>query len=157
MLAGDGQTSTQLTASGSAPSGPICEYRLAVEPLGYFLYWDAATREPLSEPGPGVETWMEVRCPGSPVEFRWVPAPEAVVACDGLGTPYPVGANSYEQGPCGYTYTTVTDVGVREVTATANWSVRLVTSTGIDRMLDPVARSTSFPYRVYEITTVIEG
>ena len=49
------------------------------------------------------------------------------------------------------------DAGIRQVTATANWSVQLTTSTGRNEMLDPVTASTTFDYEVYEIVTVVEG
>ena len=80
-----------------------------------------------------------------------------VVECGGLGTPYPAGSATYEQGPCGYTYTRIGDEGVRQVTATASWSVQLTTSTGRNEMLDSVTSSTTFDYEVYEIVTVVEG
>lgn len=244
-----GTISTQLTASGSPPSGPACNYSVAQYIVVLDLnengvlgdpgerttsYRDIATRQYVSGPGPGVEVFMERTCADGSTGLGWVRSPEAVdinvliaaayervsaqvpnptvnisprpevgvpaqlgiwlaiddpgqlnvvaqvgmvwasvtasltsltwdmgngasVACDGLGTPYPIGADTYEQGPCGYTYTRVSDVGLQTVTVTANWSVRLITSTGRDEALDPVTSSTSFDYDIYEIVTVIEG
>jgi len=89
--------------------------------------------------------------------MTWAMGNGDVVECVGLGTPYPEGSGTYDQGPCGYTYTQVGDAGIRQVTATANWSVQLTTSTGRNEMLDPVTASTTFDYEVYEIVTVVEG
>ena len=89
--------------------------------------------------------------------MTWAMGNGDVVECVGLGTPYPEGSGTYDQGPCGYTYTQVGDAGMRQVTATANWSVQLTTSTGRNEMLDPVTASTTFDYEVYEIVTVVEG
>lgn len=125
-------------------------------------------------PGPGVEMFAIERCPpgGSSTGARWVPTGPAVdieaarltgmswdlgngdaIECAGLGTAYPIGSNQIEQGPCGYTYTRVSDVGTRQVTATAHYSVQLTTSTGRNEVLDPVAASDTFDYLVYEIVT----
>ena len=79
------------------------------------------------------------------------------VECAGLGTPYPQGSGTYEQGPCGYTYTQVGDAGVRRVSAIGHWEVQLITSDGVNRMLDPIDRTYEFDYEVYEIVTVVEG
>jgi hypothetical protein len=80
-----------------------------------------------------------------------------VVECEGLGTSYPAGSDTYEQGPCGYTYTRLGDAGVRRVSAVGRWQVQLVTSDGDDRALDPIERTLEFDYQVYEIVTVVEG
>jgi hypothetical protein len=80
-----------------------------------------------------------------------------VVECAGLGTPYPEGSGTYEQGPCGYTYTRPGDAGVQRVSAVGHWQVQLITSDGVNRLLDPIDRNFEFDYEVYEIVTVVEG
>lgn len=79
-----------------------------------------------------------------------------VVECDGLGTPYPVGSNIVDEGPCGYTYRLPSDIGVRRVTVSGRWSVQLTTFDGRDELLDPGISTTGFDYRVYEIVAVGE-
>jgi hypothetical protein len=91
------------------------------------------------------------------VGMTWDMGNGDAVECTGLGTPYPEGSGTYEQGPCGYTYTRVGDAGVRRVSAVGHWEVQLVTSDGVDQHLDPIDRSFEFDYEVYEIVTVVEG
>jgi hypothetical protein len=79
-----------------------------------------------------------------------------VIECAGTGTPYLRGTGTYEQGPCGYTYTRRGDAGVQRVSAVGHWQVQLITSDGVNRMLDPIDRSYQFDYEVYEIVTVVE-
>jgi hypothetical protein len=80
-----------------------------------------------------------------------------VVECPGLGVPYPVGSNTFEQGPCGYTYTEQPPIDGYTVTVTGHWEVRLVTSDGVNQMLDPIEMPYSFAYDVDEIVTVGEA
>jgi hypothetical protein len=80
-----------------------------------------------------------------------------VVQCAGLGMPYPVGSNTFEQGPCGYTYTEQPPIDGYTVTVTGHWEVQLVTSDGVNQMLDPIETPYSFPYDVDEIVTVGEA
>ena len=80
-----------------------------------------------------------------------------VVVCDGLGVPYPTGANTFEQGPCGYTFTEQPPADGYIVTVTGHWEVQLVTSDGVNQMLDPIDMPYSFPYDVNEIVTVGEA
>jgi hypothetical protein len=80
-----------------------------------------------------------------------------VIECDGVGTPYPLGSGTYEQGPCGYTYTRPGDAGTHRINAVGHWQVQLITSDGENRMLDPIDRTFEFDYAVYEIVTVVEG
>jgi hypothetical protein len=79
-----------------------------------------------------------------------------VVECAGLGTPYPEGSGTYEQGPCGYTYTRVGEAEVHRVSAVGHWQVQLITSDGANQALDPIERTFEFDYEVYEIVTVVE-
>ena len=80
-----------------------------------------------------------------------------VVVCDGLGVPYPTGANTFEQGPCGYTYTERPPVDGYTVTVTGHWEVHLATSDGVNQPLDPIDMPYAFPYDVDEIVTVGEA
>ena len=80
-----------------------------------------------------------------------------VVECVGAGTPYPMGSGTYEQGPCGYTYTRPGDAGIHRISAVGHWQVQLITSDGENRMLDPIDRTFEFDYAVYEIVTVVEA
>ena len=91
------------------------------------------------------------------VSVTWQMGNGDSVDCDGLGTPYPDGSDTYEQGPCGYTYTRPGDAGVRRVSAVGHWQVQLVTSDGENRQLDPIERAHEFDYEVYEVVTVVEA
>ena len=106
----------------------------------------------LAEVGP---VWASVTARFS--GMRWDMGNGDVVECAGLGTPYPEGSGTYEQGPCGYTYTKVGDAGVHRVSAVGHWEVQLITSDGVNQMLDPIDRTYEFDYEVYEIVTVVEG
>lgn len=77
------------------------------------------------------------------------------VECAGLGTPI-VDLDTDEQGPCGYTYRRTADVGIRQITVTAVWSVELVTSFSGPTMLDPATSQRTFDYEVFEIQAVGE-
>jgi hypothetical protein len=77
-----------------------------------------------------------------------------VVDCSGIGVPYPEGANTFDQGPCGYTYTEQPPPDGYTITVTGGWSVQLQTSDGTSNALEPVAMAHSFAYDVNEIVTV---
>jgi hypothetical protein len=85
------------------------------------------------------------------------------VECQGLGTPI-VNVNTADQGPCGYTYRwpsapkfTGTDDLAYHTSVTGHWVITYATSTGSRGSLAPIARTTSFTYRVREIQTVRVG
>lgn len=76
------------------------------------------------------------------------------VSCDGFGTPIPASRlNDTAEGPCGYTYEQVGDVGPTTLTATSTWSVTWRLSDGSTGAQPDVVVSTQIPYRVYEIQT----
>lgn len=80
-----------------------------------------------------------------------------VVNCDGLGVPYPEGSNQIAEGPCGYTYTERPPAAGYTVTATGHWEAHLLTSDGVDQMLDPIDMEFEFAYDVDEIITTGVG
>ena len=80
-----------------------------------------------------------------------------VVNCDGLGVPYPDGSNQIAEGPCGYTYTERPPSGGYTVIATGHWEAHLLTSDGVDQMLDPIDMEFEFAYDVGEIITTGVG
>lgn len=80
-----------------------------------------------------------------------------VVECSGLGTPYPEGSNQIAQGPCGFTYTAQPPPDGYTVSATGHWEVQLITSDGVDQMLDTIDMTYDFAYDVDEIVTVGEA
>lgn len=88
---------------------------------------------------------------------RWDMGNGDAVDCAGVGEPYPhnLEPTDYRQGPCGYTYEYVADLGFRQVTSTTHWDVQLETSDGVNEPLTSIDRSTSFDYEIYEIVTVI--
>ena len=77
-----------------------------------------------------------------------------VVDCAGTGVPYPEGADTFEQGPCGYTYTEQPPPDGYTITATGHWSVHLQTSDGTNDTLQPIIMPHSFAYDVDEIITI---
>ncbi len=77
------------------------------------------------------------------------------VTCDGFGTPYPEGADTFDEGECGYTYTQPSPSGeVFTITYTVTYSLAFSTSDGRGGSLGTLSRSSSFPYDVNEIQTV---
>jgi hypothetical protein len=84
----------------------------------------------------------------------WEMGNDDVVECSGIGEPYPEGSNTFDQGPCGYTYTEKPPPDGYTITATGSWSVRLQTSDGASSALEPIDMSHSFAYDVDEIVTV---
>ena len=91
------------------------------------------------------------------VGMSWDMGTGDVVACDGLGTPYPQGSNQIAEGPCGYTYTVQPPPAGYTVGATGHWGVQLITSDGVNQMLDPIDMTYDFAYDVDEIVTVGEA
>jgi len=51
----------------------------------------------------------------------------------------------------------VSDLGFRQIAATAHWEVGLQTSDGAESSLDSIDRSASCEYEVYEIRIVSDG
>ena len=79
------------------------------------------------------------------------------VTCDSIGVPirdvYP-DLDTFEQGPCGYTYTWPDQIDTYTVTITSTYNVTYQLSNGETGTLGNVNRSTTFPYQVNEIQTV---
>ena len=90
---------------------------------------------------------------------RWDMGNGDAVDCAGAGVPYArdLEPTDYSEGPCGYTYRYVSDLGLRQITSTAHWDVQLATSDGADAALGSIDRSTAFDYEVYEIRIVSDG
>jgi hypothetical protein len=108
-----------------------------------------------AEPAPGV--WAETRATLTSTTFD--PGNGAQpVTCAGAGTPIPPGMDDDpREGPCGYTYTTVADLGDRAATITTTWTVTATTSTGHRENRDPITLRVALPLHVYEIQTVGSG
>ena len=82
----------------------------------------------------------------------------APITCDGLGTPYPDGANNPDQGPCGHTYTQSTpDDQPHQMTYTTTYTLTWSTSDGRSGSLGTIDRSVTFDYDIDEIQTVGTG
>lgn len=91
------------------------------------------------------------------VGMSWNMGTGPVVNCDGLGTPYPQGSNQVGEGPCGFTYTDRPPLDGYSVSAVGHWVVQLVTSDGVNRMLDPIDMTFEFAYDVDEVVTTGEA
>ena len=83
---------------------------------------------------------------------------DSPVTCTGGGSPLPASEqDTVDEGPCGYTYTSLDDVrGDLAITLTTHWEVTWETSGG-DTSGGPVetlSLSSTVPYDVYEIQTV---
>ena len=171
------------SGAGSYRWGSLAEY-VDRQALINAAYDEAVSRcrfrHSIISPGPDVGVpaqlgiWLAVNDPGQVNAFAevgpvwasvtarfsgmtWNMGNGDVVECAGLGTPYPEGSGTYEQGPCGYTYTKLGDAGVHRVSAVGHWDVQLITSDGVNQSLDPIDRTFEFDYEVYEIVTVVEG
>ena len=108
-----------------------------------------------AEPAPGV--WAETRASLSGITFD--PGNGArPIPCTGAGSPLPDDlGDTTEQGPCGYTYTTVDDLGEHTATVTATWTVTSTASTGSSETRPDIVLRTQIPIDVYEIQTVGTG
>jgi hypothetical protein len=77
------------------------------------------------------------------------------IVCAGNGTPIPESAReSTGQGPCGYTFRDVDDIGDTQFVITSTWAVTWRLSDGTTGTRPDVDVSTTIPYEVYEIQTV---
>jgi len=83
---------------------------------------------------------------------------DAPVTCSGGGTPLAAGSDIVEEGPCGYTYTSLGDANAGDlaITVTSHWDITWETSDGATSggSVETISLSTSVPYNVYEIQTV---
>ena len=80
-----------------------------------------------------------------------------VVSCDGLGVPYPEGSNSSCRGRAGTRTPSSRPLDGYMVTVTGHWEVQLLTSDGVNQMLDPIDMPYTFGYDVDEIVTTGVG
>lgn len=80
------------------------------------------------------------------------------IPCDGFGEPYVDGSNTFEEGPCGHTYTQPTpDDAPYIVTYTITYDITWATSDGRTGNVGTFDRTIDFPYDVNEIQTVGTG
>lgn len=77
------------------------------------------------------------------------------IACDGAGVPIN-DSDTIEQGPCGYTYTSLDDVADDlEITIRSTWTITWTTSDSPNpEPPETMLRTSVLPYDVYEIQTV---
>ncbi|MEO6651772.1 MAG: hypothetical protein ABIP17_03845 [Ilumatobacteraceae bacterium] len=104
-----------------------------------------------AEPAPGV--WAETRARLDHIEFLSGTGGTSG-ECPGAGTPLPAGDDTVAEGPCGYTYRTVDELGDHTATLRAVWSVTNTTSTGASEVRPSIRLETLIPVRVAEIQTV---
>jgi hypothetical protein len=82
------------------------------------------------------------------------------VTCPVGGTPLASGSDTVDEGPCGYTYTSLDDVrGDIAITMTTHWDITWETSDGTTSggPVETISLSSTVPYNVYEIQTVGGG
>lgn len=123
--------------------------------LGLWLAVDPAraTATVRAELGPSV--WMETTA--GLVSTRWDMGNGDVVLCEGGGVPIPDSAlNEAGESPtCGYTYTSVEDLGALAITVTGVYEVSWVASDGrTGTFADITTNPNRIPYEMYEIQTV---
>lgn len=112
---------------------------LAVEPASY---------EPITaSAGP---VWMTVTPTSGTTTFEFGNGDRET--CDAFGTPI-IDLDTLEEGPCGYTFR---EPGLFSITAVTTWLLPFNSSSG-SGALEPMARTTTFDYRVREIQTVGVG
>lgn len=81
-----------------------------------------------------------------------------VVRCAGIGTPFPGQVDSFEEGPCGYTYAASTSVDAPYlITVTGHWEVQLLASDGRDEPFGDIDIASTVSYDVDEVVTVGEA
>lgn len=78
--------------------------------------------------------------------------------CELTGVPYEEGSQTFDEGPCGHTYTQTSPDGAPfPMTITANYTVDYVLSNGVSDSLGVIPRDDAFPYEVDEIQTIGTG
>lgn len=130
-----------------SPTGP------GVVNLGMWL----ATAEPVENPvvarAEAGASWAEVT--GTLDRTIFEMGNGDVVTCAGFGVPIPDDArDTIDEGPCGYTFDGVDDIGETTVTVTAIWEVTFVLSDGRTGTRDDIVLTATVPYEVIEIQTV---
>lgn len=109
-----------------------------------------------AEPAPGV--WAETRASLDRIEFVTGTGATITEGCAGAGTLLPDGgADTLDEGGCGYTYETVGELGEHTATIRAIWTVMNTTSTGESQPRDDIVLETDIPIEVFEIQTVGTG
>ncbi len=99
--------------------------------------------------------WMQTTA--TLVSTRWAMGNGDVVTCAGGGTPIPQSSlNEVQQSPtCGYTYTSVDDLGPLTISITGVYEVSWVASNGVAGTFPAITTNpTVIPYEMYEIQTV---
>lgn len=105
-----------------------------------------------AEPAPGV--WAETRATLDHIEFLSGTGGTSG-PCAAAGTPLPEASSDViEEGPCGYTYTSVDELGEHTAILRATWIVTNTASTGASERRPDIVLETPIPIEVYEIQTV---
>lgn len=108
-----------------------------------------------AEPAPGI--WAETRATLDRIEYL-TGTGNTSGTCVGAGTALPTDAgDTVEQGPCGYTYTDVDELGQHTAVLRATWTVTNTTSSGATELRADIVVETLIPIDVFEIQTVGTG
>ena len=153
-LSGEVLSATSTKALVPLPSAINPPTRVAAN-LGLWLAVDPgrSTATVRAELSPNV--WMQTTA--TLVSTRWDMGNGDVVTCDGGGTPIPQSSlNEVEQSPtCGYTYTSVDDLGPLTISVTGVYEVSWVASNGVTGTFPAITTNPNvIPYEMYEIQTV---
>lgn len=109
-----------------------------------------------AQPAPTV--WAETRATLDRIEFVTGTGVTVTEGCGGAGTPLPDGGlDTVDEGGCGYTYTTLDELGEHTAVIRAIWAVTNTSSTGVSEQRPSIVLETQIPIEVYEIQTVGTG
>jgi hypothetical protein len=123
--------------------------------LGLWLAVDPGRRTATVRAELGPTVWMQTTA--TLVSTRWDMGNGDEVTCAGGGTPIPDSArNEVEQSPtCGYTYTSVEDLGPLTISVTGLYEVSWMASNGVTGTFPSITTNPNvIPYEMYEIQTV---
>jgi len=134
---------------------------------------------PIQSPEPDIGSvvnlglWMSIEDPGvttarATIPGAWAEATGRFVSfrvdpgdgtdefsCDDFGEAYTDGANTFDEGPCGHTFTQPTPEDEPYIVAyTITYEITWVTSDGRSGLVGTFDRSLAFPFDVNEIQTV---
>lgn len=133
-----------------SPTGP------GVVNLGMWLATSEPAENPVVARAEAGSSWAEVTGTLDRTVFEM--GNGDVVTCPGFGEPIPDDAlDTVDEGPCGYTFDHVDDIGETTVTITAVWVVTYVLSDGRAGTRDDIVLTASVPYEIIEIQTVGRG